>query len=154
MVVGQFYQQGKTVYSWGKNIFIYFWNEWRWKTALSIFPFFEKHRRYYCLTFIDQHEEYTILVKRHRGPRIWTPFTKIENDIGEDITTDMLKYLGPAMDFFGMQYTPDDFGYRFITVFFCSYSQNSKDGILPYTFDKREILNVLQRPTPLSSSTK
>jgi len=50
---------------------------------------------------------------------------KIFNECGEDISLDILPYLGPKYDFHGIQYTPIDFGHRKMTFLYTNFDTDT-----------------------------
>jgi hypothetical protein len=66
-------------------------------------------KKKYKLEYYLNDKKYIYIVKPIRGP---SPFKYIQNDKLEDITNEILSYLGPRYDFMNIKYTPEFFGYN------------------------------------------
>jgi hypothetical protein len=69
----------------------------------------------YLLTYNINGKVYKNLIKVKRGP---CPILQISNEDTEDVTTNVLQYLGPTRNWHGNQYTPKILGYKTL-VFEC-----------------------------------
>lgn len=68
------------------------------------------------LTYVIAGRKYKLLVKPRRGP---SPILQISNEKLEDITNEILPYMGPQYDWHGQKFTPKYFGCKSLT-FECS----------------------------------
>ncbi len=79
-------------------------------------------------TFRDQ--EYRIRSRVKRGAKM--PITILAGD--NDVTNELLPYVGPGEDFHGITYTPEDFGYDRVTI--------RRDGMDDVIFEGWEVINI------------
>lgn len=77
-------------------------------------------------------QPYIYRLKISNEPMIFRNIKMIDDE-DNNITNKMLKYAGPNYDFHSMIYTPNDFGYKSITV----YEDDTK---IKTFFDKDEIV--------------
>lgn len=61
------------------------------------------------INYVYNHRTYSVLTYSKRGPR---PFSRIEDENGEDVTNDVARYLGPSYNFHGIPTSPSMLGYE------------------------------------------
>lgn len=83
----------------------------------------------YLLTYNINGKVYKNLIKVKRGP---CPILQVSNEDTEDVTSNVLQYLGPTRNWHGNKYTPEILGYKTL-VFECDDGEekvyNDKDVI-------------------------
>lgn len=72
----------------------------------------EKYRNHYVVPYKYGTQSYKILCKRNRTRQ---RILKIVDHQNEDVTEIVKPYMGPNMDFHGMQLSPNDLGFEKIT---------------------------------------
>jgi hypothetical protein len=88
------------------------------------------HKHVYDIQYQIHLKQYKIRVQHKKGPSIYQHF--FDQD-GNNITYDILPYLGPNQDFHGISYTPNDFGHTKIIVEYQDGEKRSfekDDGII------------------------
>lgn len=67
----------------------------------------------YEVSYIIEGKKYKMIVSPMKGP---APVLAISNDTMEDVTEQVISYLGPKCDWHGNKFTPDFFGHKSLTV--------------------------------------
>lgn len=80
--------------------------------------------------YVFRDTEYKIRSRVKRGASM--PITVLAN--GNDVTEELLPYVGPGEDFHGITYTPADFGYPSVTV--------RREGTDDLTFDEFDAIRI------------
>ena len=91
------------------------------------------HKHVYDIQYQIHLKQYKIRVHHKKGPSVYEHF--YDQD-GNNITYDILPYLGPNQDFHGISYTPNDFGFLNMTI---EYQDGNKK-----LFEKHEIIGEYQ----------
>lgn len=89
----------------------------------------EVRKHVYDIQYQIHLKQYKIRVHHKKGPPIYKHF--YDQDLN-DISLEILPYIGPNHDFHGISYTPNDFGYSNISV---EYS----NGII-ISFEKDQVI--------------
>lgn len=66
----------------------------------------------YEITYVIGRKPYKLVVKPKRGP---PPVLQIINDKNEDVTDEIIPYMGPRYDWHGTKFSPNYFNYETIT---------------------------------------
>ena len=64
------------------------------------------------LTYVINGKMYKMIITRKRGP---SPILQISNNLQNDVTDQILQYMGPQYDWHGNRFTPEFFGYSSLT---------------------------------------
>jgi hypothetical protein len=84
----------------------------------------------YELSYIVNGKLYKILIKPNRGP---IPILCVRNENNNDVTNEILPYLGPNNDWHGKEYYPELFKYKTISIELLDGTKkifNNKDTIV------------------------
>lgn len=115
----------KIVYKIGKVLVFNHIHQKLYKTVKQV------SKTVYTVTFSIRSQTYIFPVSVIREP---SPVLQVINDKSEDITDEILQYMGPAYNWFGHEYSPAFFNYEEMT-FELANSQS-------VTFYKNEILKL------------
>ena len=69
-------------------------------------------RKTYEVTYVVDGKMYKMLVKPKRGP---APILQVSDDDENDVTDQILPYMGPQYDWHGHKFTPEFFGHKSLT---------------------------------------
>jgi hypothetical protein len=86
----------------------------------------------YIISYVVNGKMYKMVVKPLRGP---SPILQIINDNMEDVTEDIIPYLGPDNDFHKINYNPVFFNYDYLTFEMSNGNQ--------INFSKNDVLKIV-----------
>lgn len=82
------------------------------------------------LTYVINGRIYKMIIIRKRGP---SPILQISNNFENDVTDQILPYMGPQYDWHGNKFTPEFFGYSSLTFELgngTEYTYQTNDSLL------------------------